>query len=612
MLNMKSRSERIKRIISRLQEDVENYEGKVSEDLQRLWREYLSPYKVRIFIALTATIFWSSHPYLVSLIARYLVDKVLLVGKTVDLPDVPGRWALHRNYVILLFSVWASFVSTHWLSLWLILNIGQNLIYRFRKNLHEKLQILHVGFFDRMETGRIMSRVMDDVQVIKLWSTNQVLNIAASVYRFVIGLGVLFYLNWFLTLIILASLPLYVWAIAKMRPIIRTTNIALRKLNSKMYALSSERINGISVVKAFTREQGELASFTHKINNNIRLGMRVIGYQAFMGFLAGVISAVTTGIILYIGVTQVKTGVMTVGTVVAYITALPQLFAQINMLTVIATTIQAVLVVIQRVFRFLDEPVEVSPGKIKLDGMQGKIEFDRVSFSYPGQDSPALEDVDFNIEPGKKVALMGPSGAGKTTVFQLLLRFYDPQKGHVRMGGVDLMDADIKSIHKHAVMVQQEPVIFSGTIAENIAYGNLEARPVEIMEAAKQAELHDFIMSLPVKYETEVGQNGISLSGGQKQRLALATALLTQPEVLLLDDTTSALDAETESRIRSTLNKVLKGRTSLIITQRIATAKDCDTIIVFEKGKITQTGTHEELKNIQGFYKKIFFQQESL
>ncbi|MFP4383198.1 MAG: ABC transporter ATP-binding protein [Spirochaetia bacterium] len=609
---MNARTERLKRIISRLHEDVENYEGSVSRDLGRLWRDYLSPYKVRIIIALTATIFWSAHPFLVSLLSRYLVDKVLLVGQSADLSAIPGQWAKHQNYVILLFSIWAAFVSTHWLSLWLILNIGQQLIYRFRKNLHEKLQVLHVGFFDSMETGRIMSRVMDDVQVIKLWSTNQVLNIAAYLYRMVIGLGILFYLNWLLTLIILISLPLYAWAIAAMRPVIKNTNIALRKLNSTMYALSSERINGINVVKAFGQEKQELGRFTHKIYNNIRLGMRMISYQAFMGLLAGIISAATTGIILYIGVTQVRTGAMTVGTVVAYITALPQLFAQINMLTVIATTIQAVLVVIQRVFRFLDEPEEVAPGNIKLDGMRGKIEFDDVTFSYPGQDKPSLEEVSFTIPPGTKTAIMGPSGAGKTTVFQLILRFYDPQSGHVRLGGVDLVDADVKSIHKHAVMVQQEPVIFSGTLAQNIAYGNLDARPVEIMEAAQQAELHDFIMSLPVKYETEVGQNGISLSGGQKQRLALATALLTKPEVLLLDDTTSALDAETESRIRSTLNKVLKDRTSLIITQRIATAKDCDIILIFENGRITQRGTHSELKEQKGFYRKIFLQQKSI
>ena len=207
---------------------------------------------------------------------------------------------------------------------------------------------------------------------------------------------------------------------------------------------------------------------------------------------------------------------------------------------------------------------------------------------------------------------MGPSGAGKSTVFQLLLRFYDPNDGSVQVGDTDLRDADPRSVRQHVRLVQQEPAIFSGTIAENIAYGKEEAEPREIMRAARQAELHDFIVSLPAKYETEVGQNGISLSGGQKQRLSLATALLTDPEVLLLDDTTSALDAETERRIRATLDRALEGRTSLIITQRVATARHCDRILVFENGAVTQDGTHEQLYAIEGFYRRIAVQQESL
>ena len=355
------------------------------------------------------------------------------------------------------------------------------------------------------------------------------------------------------------------------------------------------------MVQAFSQEGHELNRFRHRMNNFVRLGMRLILYQQRLALIAGLITAVISGVIIYFGVGFVRTGEMSFGDVIAFIRIMPNLFAQVNAVTTLLAQVEAIFVVIHRVFHLLDEFEEVTPGKIKLDGMKGKIDFRNVSFSYPGQESPAIRDVSFHIDEGERIALMGPSGAGKTTIFQLICRFYDSQSGSVHLGGVNLVDADSGSIRRHARMVQQEPAIFSGTIAENIAYGDLAAMPTQLMTATTQAELHEFIMSLPAKYETEVGRNGIALSGGQKQRLALSTALLTQPEILLLDDTTSALDAETEMRIRSTLNRVLEGRTSIIITQRIATARGCDRILVFEDGELTQEGTHTDLKEQEGF-----------
>ncbi len=606
------RKRRINDLIKGLLKDSESYNGRVSEDLSRLWTQYLRPYRLSLISILLLTLLWSTHGYIFALLSRFLVDDILFVGA--DASRFPAELIMQRFYRYLLFlaATWTMVVLTQWLRSRLVLDIGQRIVYLFRKQLHEKLQRLHVGFFETTETGKIMSRVLEDVWVIRQWTTAQSLNLLSSVLQLLIGLVVIFFLNWKLSLLITAALPLYWWTFIKMRPVIRTLSIASRRLNANMYALSAERIGGISVVKAFGREEAERASFTKRMHNFVRLAVRIVFYQRLMILIAGVITAVVSGLIIYIGMLQVKSGNLSTGDVMVFVFALPRIFNQVNVLAGIYVTIQAAFVVLKRVFNLLDEPEEVQPGNIQLDGMEGKIEFDHVFFRYPGQNRWALQDLSLTIKPGTKVALMGPSGAGKTTVFQLVCRFYDAEQGVIRIGGVNLPDADPRSLRRHAVMVQQEPVVFSGTIGENIMYGRLDALPQQIMDAAEQAELHDFIMSLPVKYETEVGQNGISLSGGQKQRLALATALLTKPEILLLDDTTSALDAETEAKIRETLNRVLSGRTSIIITQRIATARDCDMILVLEEGRLTQAGSHEQLKKIEGFYRNIFLQQESL
>ncbi|MBT3272918.1 MAG: ABC transporter ATP-binding protein [Spirochaetales bacterium] len=608
----KAKSTRLTRVIDRLLSDLESYEGSKLKDLSQLWRDYLSAHKIRIFLALGITSVWCLFPYATAILARFLVDDVLLVNGAYDPSMIQQQMPLFWRYSILLVGIWTIFVIANWLKNWLIVDTGQRVVYQLRKRLHEKLQALHIGYFESNETGKVVSRVLDDVKVIKEWSTNQFLNFSANFIRLFLGLIIIFFINWKLSLLVVVVLPFYAYAFSRLRPLVRRTSIAVRRLNSGMYALSSERISGISVVQAFSQEGHELNRFRHRMNNFVRLGMRLILYQQRLALIAGLITAVISGVIIYFGVGFVRTGEMSFGDVIAFIRIMPNLFAQVNAVTTLLAQVEAIFVVIHRVFHLLDEFEEVTPGKIKLDGMKGKIDFRNVSFSYPGQESPAIRDVSFHIDEGERIALMGPSGAGKTTIFQLICRFYDSQSGSVHLGGVNLVDADSGSIRRHARMVQQEPAIFSGTIAENIAYGDLAAMPTQLMTATTQAELHEFIMSLPAKYETEVGRNGIALSGGQKQRLALSTALLTQPEILLLDDTTSALDAETEMRIRSTLNRVLEGRTSIIITQRIATARGCDRILVFEDGELTQEGTHTDLKEQEGFYRRIYKQQESI
>jgi ABC-type multidrug transport system fused ATPase/permease subunit len=608
---LREQKERIGRLVGELLKDSESYEGKVRDDLGRLWREYLAEHRVPIAVAVVMTLLWSTHGYIFALAAEYLVDEVIQLGADVR-PEFDQQLPLFVRWASIVLGTWTGVVITQWVRSWLILDVGRSLVYRLRTTLHEKLQVLHIGYFERQETGKLMSRVMEDVWIIREWATNKAINISANIFQLIVGLAVSFSVEWRLTGIMVLTMPFYFWAFVQLRPAIRRLNIAMRRLSAGMYARSQERISGVAVVKAFDQERRETLNFRQRMNNFVRLAMRVVNYRGVMVAIAGTITAVTTGLVIYLGFAWVRAGTLTMGEIVFFMNVMPRLFNQVNALSQVFVEIQAVFVVIKRVFNLLDEPVDVTPGPIELDDIKGSVFFEHVSFRHPGQARSALSDVSFYVEAGQKVALMGPSGAGKTTVFNLILRFYDPERGAVYLDGVNLVNAVPASIRSHAVVVQQEPIIFSGTIAENIVYGRQKARPSQIMEAARQSELHDFIMTLPVKYETEVGQNGISLSGGQKQRLALATALLTRPEILLLDDTTSALDAETEARVRATLDHVLEGRTSIIITQRIATARSCDRIIVLDDGQIAQQGTHEELKQVPGFYQKILIQQESL
>lgn len=613
---MKNRTDRVKEIVEHVLAESQEYPAGTRQDMARLWRDYLHPFRMRIVFSVILTIVLAAQPFAFALVTRFLVDHVLKLKSGVS-PTFSPEQLSHQFRLVWIFigmnaGIWAVYLISLWSHAWLTLATGQKLVYGLRKKLHEKLQALHIGFYERTATGRIMSRVLDDVEVIQGSITSQFITMAAYSAALAIGFAVMFYLNWKLALLVVFTLPFYGYAFHRVRPVIRRHNIVLRRLNSQLYGRVSERILGIQVVQAFGREIMELKSFARIVAERVRVYMRLVFYSQRLALVSVIISSVTTGIIIYIAMCQVKTGRMTLGSAMAFLAAVGPVFTPVNGLTNLAVQMQTLLVVLRRTFALLDEKEGVLPGKIKLAGMVGKIRFDHVTFTYPGQEKPALNDVNFEALPGERIAVMGPSGSGKSTIFHLLLRFYDPSKGKVYVGGVNLVDADPVSVRWHVCMVQQEPVVFSGTIAANIMYGRLDATPREVMNAAKNAEMHDFIMSLPLKYETEVGEQGVTLSGGQRQRLALATALVTDPEVLLLDDTSSALDAVTEARIRETLNKVLEGRTSLTITQRVITARNADRIIVLEDGRITQMGSHDDLKRQDGFYKRICIQQRMM
>ncbi len=605
---------RIRRIIREAAADTQERTSAQTGDLLRFWRVYLAGHHRAMAGVLVTLVTWSAVPYCFALTHRYMIDAVL----------GPTHGTSRDHVATVLLGLWMVFginmalhtvnLVCHWITSFFTLKIGRDVAMRMRDELYHKLDALHVDYYDRTQTGRIVARVQADVGQVQNTIQGHLPSLLVEPLKLTVGFAVLFWMDWRLARILAVAAPIYAVIFLLLRPLIRTNSTAQSRLTSRLYGLTSERLGAILVVKAFGMERAELGRFGRSVHNGVRLARHHAWYPQGLSFAAGTVSTVAVSALLLSGLMSVRDGLhgATLGSVVAFVHLSQQVFQPIQTLTAMAAVLQTSMVSLRRVFTLLDEPCPSTTGNIALSGMTGKLRFDRVSFSYPQQIKPAIREVSFQVAAGEHVAIMGPSGSGKSTLFSLLLRFYEPQEGQIYVGGVSLSDVDVASLRRHVRYVQQEPFIFSGSIAENMRYGCPDATEAEISETARLVEMHDTIMELPDKCDTLIGENGVGLSGGQRQRIALATALLTRPEVLLLDDTTSALDAETEARIRETLRKILTGRTSLIITQRIATARNCDRIIVLEDGCITQIGTHATLVAEEGgFYRRICEQQDA-
>jgi ABC-type multidrug transport system fused ATPase/permease subunit len=605
-----SRRDRIRKIYDLVLADDDLAPGRRGS-LWRFGRKYLAPVAGRLLLAFAAILISSAQPYVFSLTWRFLVDRVVCLGRPIAPEEAPRHMELALIFFAMNMSIWTTWLALSWTRSWLVLSAGRTVVFNLRRDLYNKLQSLAIGFYERTPPGRILSRVLDDVNVIHQWMTGEGVTFLVSVAQIIYAGALLTYLEADLVVVALVGLPIHALAFLSLRPKFIRAHLALRKLTGRMYAISTERISAVGVVKAFRREKAEVAGFARLAHSSVRMGVLTMLYSHGLDLIAGVIAGGTLAVAAYMGAERVKAGSLSPGGLSAFLIALSHTFHAVRMASTHLANMQGLSVAVSRAFALLDEKEEVLPGRRDLESVRGRIRFDNVSFAYPGQKSSALDCVSFEVRPGERVALMGPSGAGKTTVFQLLMRFYDPQSGKVFLDDADLSDVSPESLRRHVCMVLQEPVVFASTIGEAVAYGRVDATPAAIMRAAEQAELHEFVMSLPLKYETEIGERGVTLSGGQRQRLALATALLTEPEVLLLDDTTSALDAATEARIQATLRRVLAGRTSIIITHRVSTARGCDRIIVLERGRVVQEGTHDELSRRDGFYRRICMQQSA-
>ncbi len=485
--------------------------------------------------------------------------------------------------------------------------VSNRVITDLRAQMFERIVRLPTAHFQAHPSGQLISRITYDVGGIAAAATTVITTILKDSLTVIGLIAWLVYLNWQLTLVLLIIAPAIAFVIRvfghRLRSMSRASQIGMAHMTQTL----QEVIDGQKVVKIYGGEPQEVARF-RKISEDLRrYGMRQAMAAAGSVPLVQLAASVAVAIVVYIALLQSSSAQTTVGGFVSFITAMLMLLAPLRHLTDINAPLQRGLAASESVFTLLDEAPEDDRGTRTIARASGEIIFECVHFQYPGAEREALNHISLNISPGQTVALVGPSGGGKTTIANLLPRFYPPSSGRILLDGIDLQDLTLTSLRANIALVSQDVVLFDDSIAANIAYGALHnVSPAEIEAAARAAHAHDFIMAMPAGYETSIGENGIRLSGGQRQRLAIARALLKNAPVLILDEATSALDSESERQVQEALEILMKGRTTLVIAHRLSTIENADQIVVLAGGRIVEQGTHGELLSKRQIYANLY------
>jgi ATP-binding cassette subfamily B protein len=488
--------------------------------------------------------------------------------------------------------------------------LGERVRYDLRKNMFNHLQDLSLPYFDRTPVGWIMSRVTSDsdrVSELVTWglldTTWAVMNISTAVYFMII-------INWRLALIVFTVIPVLVIIAAEFKKRILAEFRVVRKINSKITGAFNENITGVRVIKALGREDENLREFGQLTDNMYQSGYRAAWLSALFLPVVQLISAFAIGGVAWYGGLQALAGALTIGGIQAFIRYITFMMWPIQDLARVYAEMQQAIASAERIFSLLDAKPEVAdrPGAIDVDNLRGDIVFDHVAFSYEA-DKPVLTDFNLHIKQGETIALVGPTGGGKSTIVNLLCRFYEPTDGKITINGRDYTELSLYAIQSRIGMVLQTPHLFSGSIRENIGYGRLDATDAQIEEAARLAGAHAFISTMETGYDDEVGEGGTLLSVGQKQLISLARAVLADPEIFIMDEATSSVDTLTEDLIQQGMETMMQDRTSFIIAHRLSTIKNADRILVIEAGRIAEMGSHAELLRAKGHYFRLYTQQ---
>ena len=557
---------------------------------------YLSPHKRMIALAIVLVSIGSGANVAGPLLLKLGIDEGIAKG------DLDALSTIGAVYLLTLFVMWAG----TYLQVRISATIGQASLLRLRNDLFAKLNRLSLSYFTRHPLGAVMSRVTNDVDVISEFVTMGVVTLVTDVFILLIIVIMMFVLDAKLALVTLIMLPV-MWAAsrffsAKARNAFRD----VRSTVGDVYANLQESIDGVRVTQSFGRERTNATRFQATNQANVAASVRAGAIVSGFIPVIDTISAIATALVIVVGGSLVVGGDTSTGTLVAFIALVARFFQPIQQLTRFYNQLQSTMAAGEKIFELLDEPEEINDSStaVAMPRIDGRVEFDNVTFAYDGTD--VLRDVSFIAEPGQRVALVGPTGAGKTTTINLLARFYDADVGEVRIDGHPIRSVTQHSLRSQLGIVPQDSFLFSASIHENIVFGRPEASEEDVIEAAKAVGAHDFIQELPNGYQTDVRERGARLSVGQRQLICFARALLADPRILILDEATSSVDARTERTIQDGLEHLMRGRTSFVIAHRLATVRGADVILVFQDGEIVERGSHSDLLARRELYYKLY------
>ncbi|MDX1638587.1 MAG: ABC transporter ATP-binding protein [Balneolaceae bacterium] len=570
----------------------------VDRDLLRRLYSFIEPYRwyvlLGIGLTLTASFLGTVRPKLTQ----------IAVDDYIRLNDLEGLLWIIFLLCLALVGEFIILVANTYLTRW----FGQGTLYSLRNAVFGKIQSLHVQFFDKNPIGRLITRTTSDIEALSELLSDGVVNMIGDLFRIFFILYFMFSMSWELTLVAISVLPILFYVTFWFKAKVRVAFLNVRDQVARLNSFVQEHINGMDIVQLFNKEKRERKRY-RAINEEHRdAHIDTIFYYAIFWPTIEVLSSLALALVIWYGGGRALLGEVTFGILLAFVQYVRQFFRPIQGISEKFNTLQSALASSERIFNVLDTRNEIpDPGNPKtIENPRGHIAFDHVWFSY-NKDEQVLKDVSFSAEPGQTVAIVGATGAGKTTIINLLMRFYDINRGEIRLDGVDIRDLKLKDLRSHFGMVLQDNTLFSGTIMENITLGNPDISEEHVVEASRRVQAHKFIKNLPGTYRYELNERGGSLSMGQRQLICFVRAMVYDPRILILDEATSSVDSETEALVNEACDRMMKGRTSIVIAHRLSTIQGADKILVMHKGEIRETGTHSELlEKSDGIYRKLY------